>query len=260
MVANSSSSKQCATTMTSFSSTKSSSNAANHVPITLRENFFNDNFFRNSWEDFDSLKQEMANKSHIFWKRADDQMKSMVSSSSSAMQSKKQQQSSFSSSDSRTAGNNADFMRSDSITAPSLFFPRRWMSTMPNVDFDKDLFNDKMKSLNLFPEQKDDQVIRMKDDDSKFELSLNTHGYRPDEIKVNVAGGCLSVDAKHEEKEEGKFVSRQFSRKYTLPEGCEAGKVNSNLSSDGILVISAPKRQAVKQEGNRSITVEVKKN
>jgi HSP20 family molecular chaperone IbpA len=151
-------------------------------------------------------------------------------------------------------------MRSDSLMAPSWFFPRRWMSMMPNVDFDEDLFSNKMKSLNLFPEQKDDQVIRMKDDNSKFELSLDTHGYRPDEIKVNVAGGCLSVDAKHEEKEEGKFVSRQFSRKYTLPEGCEAGKVNSNLSSDGVLVISAPKRQAVKQEGNSSITVEVKKN
>ena len=31
-----------------------------------------------------------------------------------------------------------------------------------------------------------------------------------------------------------------------LPEGCEAARVNSNLSSNGVLVITAPKRQAVK--------------
>ena len=53
--------------------------------------------------------------------------------------------------------------------------------------------------------------------------------------KVCVVGDELSVDAKHEEKSDGKFVSRQFSRKYTLPKGCDAAMVSSNLSSDGIL-------------------------
>ena len=37
-------------------------------------------------------------------------------------------------------------------------------------------------------------------------------------IQVNVAGGVLGVEAKHEEKGDNKFVLRQFSRKYTLPE------------------------------------------
>ena len=35
---------------------------------------------------------------------------------------------------------------------------------------------------------------------------------------MNVAGGVLGVEAKHEEKGDNKFVLRQFSRKYTLPE------------------------------------------
>jgi hypothetical protein len=91
--------------MTSSSSTESSGNVANHVPMTLRENFFNDDFFRNSWEDFDRLKQEMANESQSFWKRAEDQMKSMSSSSSSAMQSTQQQESSGTSSDTKTLAN-----------------------------------------------------------------------------------------------------------------------------------------------------------
>ena len=61
-------------------------------------------------------------------------------------------------------------------------------------------------------------------------------------------GDALSVEAKHEEKSDNKFVSRQFSRKYTLPKGCDASMVTSNLSSDGILesrsinhVINIPK-------------------
>ena len=40
----------------------------------------------------------------------------------------------------------------------------------------------------------------------------------PKFLQVNVAGGVLGVEAKHEEKGDNKFVLRQFSRKYTLPE------------------------------------------
>ena len=35
-----------------------------------------------------------------------------------------------------------------------------------------------------------------------------------------------------------------FSRKYTLPESCQTGDVISNLSSDGILMVTAPKKQS----------------
>ncbi len=96
---------------------------------------------------------------------------------------------------------------------------------------------------------KDDQTIRVRDDDAKFEISLDTHDYRPDEIKVNVAGSVLSVEAKHEEKGDDRHVLRQFSRKYTLPSGCEAASVSSNLSSDGVLMITAPKKPAIKAGG-----------
>jgi crystallin alpha B len=39
-----------------------------------------------------------------------------------------------------------------------------------------------------------------------------------------------------------RFVSRQFVRKYSLPEGCQPEQVSSNLSSDGVLLITAPKK------------------
>merc|ERR1712039_415873 len=217
----------------------------------------------------------MMAESQNFWKRAEQEMKMLESSSSSSAMQQQQLSSSTSSnaarkeSSSSSSGNSArDLMRSDSMLVPSIF-PRRWMMPrMFGIDsagvdsaFSEDFFNDRfMKGLDLFQDKGDEQIIRRKDDDSKFELSLDTHGFRPDEIKVNVAGGVLGVEAKHEEKGDNKHILRQFSRKYTLPEGCEAARVNSNLSSDGVLVITAPKRQAIKAAGatNTPIPVAIK--
>jgi HSP20 family molecular chaperone IbpA len=90
---------------------------------------------------------------------------------------------------------------------------------------------------------KDSQVIHVKDDQDKFEVSLDTSQYRPDEIKVLVREGAVTVEGKHEEiSEDGeKLVSRQFSRKYSLPAGAKPENVVSNLSSDGVLLISVAK-------------------
>merc|ERR1711915_678159 len=83
-----------------------------------------------------------------------------------------------------------------------------------------------------------------KEDDSKMEVSLDTAQYRPDELKITVDKGVVCVEGRHEEKAEdgSKMVSRSFSRKYTLPKDAKAEDVVSNLSSDGVLVITAPKK------------------
>merc|ERR1712018_155418 len=112
-------------------------------------------------------------------------------------------------------------------------FPRRWMLPALNTDFPN--------NMELF-KTKDSEVIRVKEDDSKLEVSLDTSQYRPDELKVAVSDGVLVVEGKHEEKADwSKMVSRSFSRKYSLPASTEADQVASNLSSDGVLVITAPK-------------------
>ena len=83
----------------------------------------------------------------------------------------------------------------------------------------------------------------MKDDDKAFEVTMDTSLYKPDELKVNVMQNNLTVEAKHTEKsEDGRsFVSKQFCRRYTLPRDCKYELLASNLSADGVLVISAPK-------------------
>ena len=58
-----------------------------------------------------------------------------------------------------------------------------------------------------------------------------------------IGQNTLTVEDKHtEQSEDGRnFVSKQFCRRYSLPTNCKREMVASNLSSDGVLVISAPK-------------------
>merc|ERR1712154_665265 len=95
---------------------------------------------------------------------------------------------------------------------------------------------------------KDSEVIRVKEDESKLEVSLDTSQYRPDELKVSVSEGVLVVEGKHEEKAEdgSKMVSRMFSRKYSLPPTAQADQVASNLSSDGVLVVPSSTHSVVR--------------
>merc|ERR1712024_26517 len=92
-------------------------------------------------------------------------------------------------------------------------FPRRWMLPALNTDLPS--------NMDIFKDKKDNEVIRVKEDEDKM------------------------VEGKHEERAEDgtKMVSRMFSRKYALPPSAKQEEVASNLSSDGVLVITAPKKK-----------------
>merc|ERR1712018_904549 len=89
----------------------------------------------------------------------------------------------------------------------------------------------------------------MTEDDSKMEISLNTSGYSPSELKVNVADDVLIIEGKHEEKtQEGHtMVSRQFRRQYGHSSDVKKTEVVSNLSQDGVLVVTIPKEMRFKE-------------
>ncbi len=220
--------------------------------MTMRDFFFDDPFFKNSWDDFDQVKEKMFGESRDMWKKFDedfrnmacmsnnimlnssiaDEMKSSASSMEKSSSSVEKKESSSSSSE---VGRPFALDRQNSLEKweNGWMFPRRWM--LPSL---KNEFRD----MNLFKD-KDSEVIRVKEDAKKMEVSLDTSAYRPDELSVSVSGGVVTVEGKHEEKAEdgSKMVSRQFLRKYTLPSGAKPEDVVSNLSSDGVLVITANK-------------------
>ncbi|XP_043482308.1 protein lethal(2)essential for life-like [Leptopilina heterotoma] len=80
-------------------------------------------------------------------------------------------------------------------------------------------------------------------DKQKFNVSLDVQQFKPEEITVKVVGNNVIVEGKHEEqKDEHGWISRQFSRKYLVPEQCDIEKLTSSLSSDGVLAINAPRK------------------
>ncbi|XP_049878810.1 protein lethal(2)essential for life-like [Pectinophora gossypiella] len=81
----------------------------------------------------------------------------------------------------------------------------------------------------------------IKPDNGKFQVNLDVHHFAPDEVSVKTADGFVVIEGKHEEKrDEHGWVSRQFTRRYALPEGCNVEGVQSRLSSDGVLTVIAP--------------------
>ena len=196
--------------------------------MTIRDFFFDDPFFKTSWEDFDTVRERMFTEPRDQWKKFDQDFRESACMSNNIMLNS---DSKSSSSGQPGLGNDLERQTSLNKWENGWMFPRRWM--LPSL---KNEFAD----MNLFS-GKDSEVIRVKQDDNKMEVSLDTSQYRPDELSVSVSEGTVSVEGKHEEKAEdgSKMVSRQFVRKYTLPAGAKPQDVSSNLSSDGSLLISA---------------------
>lgn len=103
------------------------------------------------------------------------------------------------------------------------------------------------------------QVMKSKDDldlhqlvkQSKdgFLANLDVSHFIPEEITVKHEDGWITVEGKHDERpDDHGTVSRHFVRKYRLPEGHDADKVLSTISTDGVLTIRAP-RLALKGSG-----------
>merc|ERR1712145_16000 len=88
-----------------------------------------------------------------------------------------------------------------------------------------------------------EEEMKMNEDNAKMEVRIDASEYMPEELKVSVQSGRLLVEGKHEEKKEdgSAYVKKSFSRSYTLPKEVQADQMVSNLSSDGVLVITTPK-------------------
>merc|ERR1712121_107476 len=77
----------------------------------------------------------------------------------------------------------------------------------------------------------------------KFAVNLDVPQFKPEELTVNVKDNLLTVEGKHEEKQDDHgYISRHFVRKYTIPSHIDAEKLASNLSAQGVLSIEAPKK------------------
>lgn len=84
-------------------------------------------------------------------------------------------------------------------------------------------------------------MSEVKQTQDSWKVSLDVNHFSPDELVVKTKDGLVEINGKHEErKDEQGFVSRSFTRKYTLPPTADIEKVTSSLSPEGVLTIEAP--------------------
>merc|ERR1712156_1194481 len=110
------------------------------VPVSLRDAFLEDPFFRTGWDEMNSECREMR---------------------------------------SFAEGNNTLAMMDRSWP----LLPKQWMLPQLFQDFH-------------LPEMKDSLMLGLQEEKDKMEVTLDTSGYKPDELKVEIKGGELCVEGK----------------------------------------------------------------
>ena len=135
-----------------------------------------------------------------------------------------------------------------------LFFPRRrkywdswdWPQRRSLMDWSDPWEELMMPSLALEKPMHTVQKMmtsELANDSNKFSVRMDCSHFKPEEIEVKTIDNNLIIHGKHEEKmDKHGWVSREFTRRYTLPEECETNGVKSSLNSSGVLTIEAPKK------------------
>ncbi|XP_050546703.1 alpha-crystallin A chain-like [Daktulosphaira vitifoliae] len=102
----------------------------------------------------------------------------------------------------------------------------------------------------------DSGLSRIQNDKNGFKVNLDVQQFKPDEVNVKVVDDYVVIDGKHEERsDEHGFISRQFTRRYKIPENVDPNAITSTLSSDGVLSIGAPKKTIENNKEARSVPI-----
>merc|ERR1712107_156267 len=128
------------------------------VPVTMRDFFFDDPFFKRSWDDFDKVRDAMFQESRDMWKRFDEDFRDSACMKNNIMlEPGMELGKEMSKEEARSLARQDSKARYEE----GWMFPRKWM--LPSL-------NAPPKQLDLF-NSKDSELIRTKEDDSKMEVS-----------------------------------------------------------------------------------------
>merc|ERR1711902_356235 len=79
----------------------------------------------------------------------------------------------------------------------------------------------------------DTSVLLQYKEGSDYKLALNMQQYSPDDITIKLNGRTLTIEAAGH--------GEQFKQKHVIPDNIDLEAMSSSFSSDGVLVIKAPK-------------------
>ena len=96
-------------------------------------------------------------------------------------------------------------------------------------------------------------------DDGNLVLRADVPGMKPDEVKIEIEDGILTLSGEHEEsknEKEGDYVRRErsygaFSRSLALPAGVDPGQVKAE-TKDGVVEVTIP---VPEEGGNEKVAI-----
>ena len=130
------------------------------IPTSLRDSFWDDPYFTTSRHDFEETRKKMLREAKDFWNKVDEDKFDCF------------------------AGDNASSFSNSSLSRqmsnPATDLPR-WLMPRSSASGSDFLGRSGIAS--------DSQVIRFNEDGNKLEITLDVHGYKPEELKVII---CIS--------------------------------------------------------------------
>ncbi|GIY92840.1 protein lethal(2)essential for life [Caerostris extrusa] len=98
------------------------------------------------------------------------------------------------------------------------------------------------------------------DDANSFKIMLNVKHFKPNEIEVKTVDNFVVIHGKHDEKADHHgLITREFTRRYKLPDDVCPEQVSSMLTPNGVLVIKAPRKRPELPKNERIIPITIGK-
>jgi len=110
--------------------------------------------------------------------------------------------------------------------------------------------------------------VKISNEKDRLEMVFDTTGFEKDELKISRQGRIVTIEGKTKSEKSSNesteksssYVSRQFSRSYTVPSSCNMDKMKSILSNNK-LTISIPKNQVeIENVASRQVPIEFKES
>lgn len=73
-----------------------------------------------------------------------------------------------------------------------------------------------------------------------FKVLFDVRDYRPEEVSVKMDAHKIMVSARHEAKQSGSSVSREYSREVRIPQELDPMTLQCTMGPDGVLAVEAP--------------------
>lgn len=106
-------------------------------------------------------------------------------------------------------------------------------------------------------------AVNIKESEKLFEIEVAAPGLSKEDFNIKVEHDVLTIssekETKTEEKEEGRFMRREFgfksfSRSFSLPDSIEQEKIGAN-HKNGVLTVSLPKLDEAKLKNTKMIKI-----